>query len=195
MGAVLVGVALAGCASAEAPPDPVPSEAVTAPPPTGSATPTPPTPTPTTPEPVAAPERPAAMDQSDETGAVAAAEYFLALSQYTVHSGALDRWEQVATQDCRYCAYVTQTAQDAQDRGVRIIGGDLTVRTAELTAADSALGVYAVSVAYEASPLVEVSPDGIESTVSPAGAGVLTVEVVLTTDGWRLLGVVSQEPS
>lgn len=190
VGALLVGLALAGCTTTEAAPEPVRSEAVTAPTPT-----TPPTPAPTTaaPVPPAPPEPPPAMDRPDEAGAIAAAEYFLALSQYAVQSGQLDLWQQFTAQDCRYCTYVTQTVQEARERDVRLVGGDLTIRNAELVAVDSALGVYAVSITYDATSLMEVASDGSEAAVSPAGAGVLTVEVVPVMDGWRLVGVVSQE--
>lgn len=188
MGAVLVGVALAGCARAEAPPDPLPSEAVTAPS-TGSATPAPPTPTPTTPEPVAAPERPAAMDQPDETGAVAAAEYVLQLYAYALSTGDLTAWDALSGQSCEFCENTRADVDRVYADGGFYQGGELRdLYDVQVVGRDEQLGVYGVQVGFHISGGREYDGAGTVIDEFPPERSYLLVELVPSTRGWILVG-------
>ena len=103
----LLGVALvAGCTGGG------PEAAESTPPPVVEATPTP-TPTPT---PVVLPERPAAMSEPTTDGAIAAATYFLQLSDFAFDSEDIAPLMSMSAADCSYCMYL-QEQVDAQVLG------------------------------------------------------------------------------
>lgn len=101
--AVLVTGGLSGCGGNGT--DPTPSQTASvkeqgaSESPSGTATSGQPTP----PIDVNPPERPAAMDNADEAGAVAAAEYFLQLTGYAAASGSTLELESLSGADCDAC--------------------------------------------------------------------------------------------
>ena len=96
---VAIGVALvAGCTAG----DPDPGESTVPSPVEVTSTPTP------TPTPVVKPERPAAMDEPTTDGAIAAATYFLQLTDYAFSSGDTAPFLSLSAGDCKHCAFVVE---------------------------------------------------------------------------------------
>ncbi len=88
LGAVLIAVGLSGCGEGNTKPTPSPTASVKELNASESPSETPtPEQKPTPPVDVDPPERPAAMDNADEAGAVAAAEYYLRLTVYAAATG------------------------------------------------------------------------------------------------------------
>ena len=100
LGAVLVLGGLTGCGGDDAKPTPSPTKSM----PVLSASPSPSVgQRPTGPIDVDPPERPAAMDNADEAGAVAAAEYFLRLTVYASATGDTTELEAMSGEGCKFC--------------------------------------------------------------------------------------------
>ncbi len=106
IGALALVVAVSGCVS-ETEGDPSPSTVSAS---TGGA----PSSRPTGIEP---PERPAAMDNADEAGAVAAAEYFLRLTVYAAASGDTSELEAMSGEDCKGCKSYISSVNELYDQG------------------------------------------------------------------------------
>ena len=183
----LAVLALTGCTGPDAQPDPLPTDAVTTSPPV---TPTP-SPTPT-PEPVTAPERPPEMDQPDEAGAIAAAEYVLRVAHYAVASGDLAEWDRLTTSDCGFCANIRDWVTDVYGGGGRMDGGAFEFGDASVVATDPSMAIFAVDLVYSSAAVRQYDAEDLLVTEEPAGEGVFTVEVVPTPQGWRLLGAAAR---
>lgn len=114
LGAVLVLGGLTGCGGDDAKPTPSPTKSM----PVLSASPSPSVgQRPTGPIDVDPPERPAAMDNADEAGAVAAAEYFLRLTGYAAASGSTTELEELSGADCEACKRMIETPTTFHDKG------------------------------------------------------------------------------
>ena len=183
VGAALLAVGLTallavtgGCDSSE--PEPTPSSIA---PTTSSPTPTP------TETPLAEPTMPPEMDRDDEAGAVAAAEYFMELLNYTIQTGDLDSWAEVADRNCGFCLNVSNDLGPIYAEGGRYSGGTITVSTARLVGFDETLRVHAIEVAYEETESRVLDGEGNVVDQSAARSGWLVLDVGATSDGWRLL--------
>ena len=173
---VVAGVVLAGCSD----PEPVPSP----PPPTTQA----PEPTPSeTPAEITAPERPAEMERTDETGAMAAAEYFMELFAYVMATGDLEEWDRVSGQTCTFCASVREDVERIYSSGGRVAGVDLVVGRTEKTGYEEVLGVYGVALAFSFGEGAELGADGEVAQKLGAEDGLAVLEVSPSTRGWVLI--------
>ena len=63
------------------------------------------------------PERPAGMDKNTPEGAIATAEYFLALYPYMHATGDLSDWQAMSTPDCGFCNNVITKVTKLHDAG------------------------------------------------------------------------------
>lgn len=114
LGAVLVMGSLTGCGGDDAKPTPSPTKSV----PVLSASPSPSVgQRPTGPIDVDPPERPVAMDNADEAGAVAAAEYFLRLTVYASVTGDTTQLEAISGENCKSCqSFISTVTKRHADR-------------------------------------------------------------------------------
>ncbi|WP_155855245.1 DUF6318 family protein [Actinotalea ferrariae] len=142
------------------------------------------------PEPVPSPE----MERGGEAGAIAAAEYFMRLSEYAFLTGDLATWNEISTTDCGYCNNVRERVDRVWGEGGRIKGAALRVGSPRVDAVDDQLGIYAVAVDYFAAPAQELDASGALLNDLPGGEGVFIVEVVLAADGWRLIEAARPAP-
>lgn len=112
---------------------------------------------------VTRPELPAAAHNVDESGARAAARYFLELEHYTVTTGDLSAWNQVSLPDCAYCANVVTAVENSED-GERSEGGDVAVEWSVLPVEDG--GTFFTRTLVSTSAGVRLAADGavIEET-------------------------------
>lgn len=191
---VALGTAVGGCAPQV---EPLPTVEEDERPPRPTATPTEtPAPTPTaSAEPVAEPVPPPEMERGDEAGAIAAAEYFMELSEYAFLTGDLTTWNAISTTDCGYCRNVDDAVRDAYASGGYYTGGALELQNGRISGVEPDIGVYAVVLDYEAEPAVLHADDGVAVEDVPAGAGAFVVEVVPTDAGWRLIEAGTTESS
>ena len=63
------------------------------------------------------PERPAAMDNADEAGAVAAAEYYLRLTVYAAATGDTTELEAMSGEGCEFCENYIASAKELHSNG------------------------------------------------------------------------------
>ncbi len=113
LGVVLVAGGLSGCGGG-AKPSPSPTKSV----PVLGVSPSPSVgQRPTGPIDVDPPERPAAMDNADEAGAVAAAEYFLRLTVYASATGDTTELEAMSGEGCKFCQSYISSVEKLHEGG------------------------------------------------------------------------------
>ena len=170
---------LAACA-----PHPTPSATVTATPSS--------TPSPALPAPAPSPTQPPDMSRDDETGAIAAVDYFLALYTYTESTQDTAPWEALSHPSCTFCTSVVDdvASQRAQGRVMRAQPMTVTERSVKTLAA----------VAFEITVQVTKAPDELWSTDGQqldAGSdigGTLDVIVIYQVDRWVVRAVSTSQP-
>ncbi len=184
IGAVALIVALAGC-TAEAE-EPVP------PPPVTTAEPTV-APTTTEPEPKPSPPptglvRPEAMNQSDDAGAIAAAEYLTALAFDVVTSMDLTEWSLISGEDCDFCASTIQMVERAVAEGDTYAGGAAEI-TGEpvIVGRDETLDVLGIDVPIAISAATKSDASGTVIQAWEATTGYFYVELAFGYQGWILM--------
>ncbi|MGO1562931.1 MAG: DUF6318 family protein [Actinomycetaceae bacterium] len=69
------------------------------------------------------PERPAEMDDPGEAGAIATAEYFVALLAFAEETGVVDGLEEISSPECEYCQNYLNSAREG------VLGGGPTRQT------------------------------------------------------------------
>lgn len=69
------------------------------------------------------PERPAEMDDPGEAGAIATAEYFVALLAFAEETGVVDGLEEISSPECEYCQNYLNSAREG------VLGGTYTSDT------------------------------------------------------------------
>ena len=131
-GLLLVGalVVPAGCwDGSSASPDP-PEVTVMTTPPTPAPKPSPaPLPTDRAGELLVPPERPAAMDNNDEAGAQAAAEYLMEVSGYAIRSQELTEFTRLCDPESMYCTAVIDEVTEDVAAGIYTVGGTTSFTT------------------------------------------------------------------
>ncbi|MBI9114222.1 DUF6318 family protein [Sanguibacter suaedae] len=143
--------------------------------PTPSATPTP-------------PERPAAMDGTDNEAAKAAAEYFLSTYMFTYSSGETDLWKSVSGAECSFCRNVSASVDASAERGERSTGGELTWSGEPVISPVDGTPVIEVSFDVRESEGQVTDSDG--ATIDRSPAANLSISVFVYRDGdWRIFDV------
>ena len=130
LGALLSACLLVACTTDSEPPPSDPTPAPTAEPttpaeePSSPETTTEPGPGPT---PWPEPTRPPAMDRDDIEGAIAAAEYFLALYPYIYATGDLSTWDEMSHPECIFCKGAADEVTELFEAGGYGDGGTFDV--------------------------------------------------------------------
>jgi hypothetical protein len=128
LAALVVGVAVAGCSSADPAPGPLPSAATSAPPQTSSSPSIPPTTATTAPTPTPPPQ-PAAATTDSPTGAQSFARYWLATLDYAYKTG--DTKPFLALGRCKSCQSLADGIDEFYSAGGRFEAGTFTVEDAQ----------------------------------------------------------------
>lgn len=76
--------------------------------------------------PLVPPERPAAMDNDDEAGARAAAEYFMAVYGYAIRSQDTAEFQQLCDPESLFCGAVIDLVRSDIEAGNITVGGEMT---------------------------------------------------------------------
>jgi len=187
--ALALGVGLlAGCGPGD--PEPTGSGSLTA----GSPTPTAVETTPTelvtaVPLPVMPPE----MANNDAAGAEAALRYFFELYGYAYLSRDLGRWEEISSDDCLFCAAVTEEITQMLNDGETQVGGLVTVDNIESATYDSTFDVHTIDLTATQLPYKEIGPSGDVMGESDGGTFRLSAILKLTSSGWLVLEAGSSE--
>jgi hypothetical protein len=178
--ALLTGAALVltGCTDDPAP-TPIPSDAAT------STETAPATPDPTEDPAPQPPERPAAMDGTDEEAAKAAAGYFLELYTYTLQSGDAMLWQSISDPECSTCSTVSEDVATTSAEGDRIEGGAITWKGAPVVTSIGDSGLREVRGTAVQSERTYVSDGGRTSETFALEELDLSV-FVLDTGQWTL---------
>ncbi|MBO1751478.1 hypothetical protein J4G33_06635 [Actinotalea sp. BY-33] len=174
-GAAVLGALLTGCSEAEPEPSPPPVTATPAPTPSE------------TPEELAAPERPAEMERTDEVGAMAAAEYFMELFAYVMATGDLEEWDRVSGQTCSFCANVREDVDATYSEGGRIVGGGVEVSSIEVLLFEETLVAFAVEAQYRVAAGAEEDADGTVVRELPEESGWIVLDLAEGVRGWQIL--------
>ena len=185
VGAVALILALTGCA-AEAE-EPVPSPTVSTAEPT-----VPPT---TEPEPVPEPSttpgglvRPEAMEQGDDTGAIAAAEYFTLLGFEALRTSDTTEWETVSGESCGFCAGIVEDVRTSAEEGATFVGGESELRgPGRIIGREEALGVIGVDVPYRVLEQTKYAADGTILQTWPTSEAFLYLELAHGYEGWIII--------
>ena len=189
-GLLLVGalVAAGGCGDgSSASPDPTETTVVTAPP-TSDPEPTPePVPTDRAGEPLVPPERPAAMDNDDEAGARAAAEYFVELFAYAVRTQDSGELEAFCESESNFCSGIVDEISADLVEGNITVGGAATFSIDRLDI-PAELPFYVAWGDVERSPFVVYDKAGDAFFEDPGSAGPFMVAVQFSGHGWVVKG-------
>lgn len=183
-------VLLTGCSGSEDPAGPAspspsksPTEASASPSPSPSASPA-----------IVKPERPAAMQKQDAEGAAAAAEYFLALYNYTKDSGDTSEWEAMSHDACQFCRNVLERATEIQENDLDIEGGDISAKVVEIYQRDEVTGIYPLDVNVKQERSTTTRANGTVESTSEVQDGVMRVEVGVRDNSWVVV-TVAPKPS
>lgn len=178
--ALLVPLAVAGLVAGCAP-DPTPA-------PTPSALSPSVTPTSLLPTPAPSPTQPAELSRDDETGAIAAARFFLTdLYRYTVSTQDTGPWTTASLDRCTFCASV-KNAVASQVAGKTVTYPGLITVLAERVASASPLA-YEIDFDVQQEAGVTWSTAGTVVSTEPARAMTIAYMVVRHPEGWRIWGV------
>lgn len=195
-GALIVGMLLVGCTtdSEQPPPDPTPAPtpAQTTP---ADATPSP---EPTTepgpgPTPWPEPTRPAAMDRDDLDGAIAAAEYFLALYPYVYATGDLDTWEEMSHPECIFCKGAADEVTELFEAGGYGDGGTFEIDDIAALPPDDEYAHFRVTITGREAESFSYSESGEVIAQTSGGSGHFNFAMVQRDGQWVTRGI-SVEP-
>lgn len=181
---VIVAAVLAGCTAEAEVPEPVPT--------TTSVEPSV-EPTTTEPEPEPEPEptglvRPEAMDRNDDTGAIAAAEYYAQLCFETLRTSDTTEWESVSGESCDFCSGITEEARTAAEVGATFLGGNSELRgPGRIIGREEALGVIGVDVPYRVTEQTRYRADGTPEQTWPDSEAYFYVELAHGYEGWIII--------
>lgn len=171
---------LAGCTKPAPDPSPTPSSTSASPTPTETSPSPTPSPTP--------PPKPEAWSRDDDTGALAAAQYFMDLYNYVIATGDLTEWKALAAPDCDFCQSVATTTASTYEVGGEIQGGSISVSDAAVVGRDEAFAVTTVELKYATTEVRDLGPDGAVTSSTPAEDGWVLVDLYYSGAGWQFYG-------
>ncbi|QTE29135.1 hypothetical protein [Pengzhenrongella sicca] len=183
--AALATLLLAGCTGQD-PPAPPPDFQSAEPTPTTTPTPTP-SPTPEFPEP------PADLVRTDEVGAAAAAGYFVALYPLVLSTGNVDAWDAISGDPCEFCESIRRDALSMAQKGESYSGGVIGLSDVEVLGRDDLIGGYPVDAKFVQSPSLYQAADGSIITQTDGDSGIVRIDTLNTSAGWKILAVVVRD--
>ncbi len=141
-----------------------------------------------------APQRPAAMGAVTVEGAVAAAEYFLALYPYVYNTGDLTEWKTLSHPECIFCASVISNVEAQHQASHHQIGGRITTSAGTGTEIDPGRWFSAEL------QVVQDPADEVDESGQPVGSPTVTQNVkavfaiIQGDSGWSIREVQIIEP-
>ncbi|MGC5166451.1 DUF6318 family protein [Luteimicrobium sp. DT211] len=189
--AVAGSLVLAGCTSGSGEAGPTtqgavtPSPSVSTPAVTPSATPTP---TKTAAATSGAPKRPAGMNANTREGAEKTALYFLSMDKYVQTTGDISEFDSLIVESkCGYCSNRRKQAVYVKKHGLAYVGGDLSYRVTKRYDYDSLYGAYAFDLEVKQKAFKIQNGSGKIVYSEPASRNTLSLEVMRSKKGWRIL--------
>jgi len=130
---------------------------------------------------------PPEMERQDEVGAVAAAEYFMALHEWTYATGDTSRWDEISGQTCGFCSNVHSDVADAYSQGGRVRNGGSSFTGFALAGFDEQLMVYSVSLHFDVAETARLNASHEVTGTIAAESGDLVLDVAPSVRGWVLI--------
>jgi multidrug efflux pump subunit AcrA (membrane-fusion protein) len=176
---------LAACSDTEElaePPLPTPTPTVAEPSPS-------PSPTPSTEPGNEKPQRPAAMDQHNAEGAVAALHYFLSLDPYAMRTGDVAALKAMSHRSCGYCSSRLEQAETISERGDIYEGGFTTATVLKKYQRDPVTGIWPLDVELWEEAALITDRSGGEVFASPDGTAQRRVEMGVVDGEWVVVEI------
>lgn len=133
------------------------------------------------------PERPAAMDNADEAGAVAAAEYYLRLTVYAAASGDTSELEAMSGEECEFCGNYISSVKELHGNGGWASASTVTVSNAQVWRLENQVNTYQVELSAEKLPYDYFSGSGQVTLHDKEFTGMAFV--VSEQNGWKFSAV------
>lgn len=187
LGALLSVCLLVACTTDSEPPPPDPTPAPTAEPttpaeePSSPETTTEPGPGPT---PWPEPTRPPAMDRDDIEGAIAAAEYFLALYPYIYATGDLSTWDEMSHPECIFCKGAADEVTELFEAGGYGGGGTFEVDDIAALPPDDEYAHFRVTITGHEAAAFSYSESGEVIAQTAGGSGHFNFAMVRRDGQW-----------
>lgn len=142
---------------------------------------------------IVAPTPPAAMSDSGEAGAVAAAEYFLRLSLYGAATGDWSEYDAMSGEDCSFCTNYQKANEENRQQGIIADSLDMEVFESAAQPWDENPALLRVDLLVRRNAHNETDGQGALTTVEPEDATI--VMVMDKSEAWKIQEVQSLEAS
>lgn len=176
--AIMIGAV--GCSEDSPAPTPTTTSSSSSPTPTETSASPAPSPTP--------PPKPEAWTRNDDTGALAAAQYFMDLYAYANATGDLADWKAAGTPDCEFCSGTASDIESIYSQGGHIRGAVFSLTDPQVVGHSETLDVRTVQVMYKADAGDAVDSSGAVIRTYQAESGYLLLDLGFTGAGWLLAG-------
>ncbi|HLS48982.1 MAG TPA: DUF6318 family protein [Actinomycetaceae bacterium] len=196
LGLIVAGLLLVACTTDSEPTPLDPTPAPTAAPATPTEEPSSPEPTSEPgpgPTPWPEPTKPAAMDRDDIEGAIAAAEYFLALYPYVYATGDLDAWREMSHPECVFCQSTVDNVTQIYADGGYALGSEFTVEDVGASPPDDEYAHYRIGIYGSEAPGAVYSTDGKVISRTDGGTGAYHFGVLRADQSWQIRGVFGED--
>jgi len=132
---------------------------------------------------------PPEMERQDEVGAVAAAEYFMALYEYVLGTGDARSWIAASGNDCTFCSGLVTSVNARYADGGRFSRPSATRYAGySVTSHDPSVGLFGVELTFASAGVTSINADGSIASSGASEAGTLVLAVLPAARGWVLLG-------
>lgn len=196
LGLIVAGLLLVACTTDSEPTPLDPTPAPTAAPATPTEEPSSPEPTSEPgpgPTPWPEPTRPAAMDRDDIEGAIAAAEYFLALYPYIYATGDVSTWDEMSHPECVFCKGAADEVTELFESGGYGDGGTFEIDDIAALPPDDEYAHFRVTITGREAEAFSYSGSGEVIAQTSGGSGHFNFAMVNQDGQWVTRGI-SVEP-
>ncbi|MBR5950526.1 MAG: hypothetical protein IKZ87_03735, partial [Actinomycetaceae bacterium] len=134
------------------------------------------------------PERPAEMDNYDEDGAMAAAEYFLRLSLYGFATGDWEYYDALSASDCGFCQSYRDNCEKGRTSSVKRNMPEMKIKDAVAWHYEENAEQIRVNVVAERYPHISRKSDG--TITNHEGETTALAFLLEFTDDWHIVDVI-----
>jgi len=131
------------------------------------------------------------MERDDETGALAAAKYYVGLFEYVYLTGDLEAWNTLAARECGFCEHVAEEVTSIHDAGgYRQYESFEFLGDPEIKK-DPARKMFEVTLQANEGPSVEYDADGKIVNEAAGGPVDMTLGLVHELGAWHVAGILA----
>jgi len=133
------------------------------------------------------------MNANTAEGARKTALYFLELFPYMMRSGDTKEWDRLSVaKECKFCSSNRADAIAARKEHRSYSGGRISARVITTYDRDTLYDGYPIDVKVIQQAYVFRDRGGKTVSSKPKTSGILSVEVIRSGKGWKILGVTSK---